>query len=532
MSVTSKRFALRTTVNVQFLRFDCSTSGSVLSAATRLIRGSGKWQVDVCTMGKPGGDAEDDVESYRTVHVEGLSEYTREEQIAALFSLSGYIEAIHMGIWKDTRTPAGFCFIEFSDAEAADACTLYQSGARLDDEVLDVRIDTKGFVQGRQIRTRRGADDSHAVAPLGAPRGRRLLPKSVNLLEMRMKPRGVAALDNDDGTVVLERVNGDTIRVLSQEEAAVFRENPHLQQAFINEGGLDYADLPLGVENLVIPRDWLPSSAYQRRRNTVKTLPENKTRGRALSLIWFLTKHSGGANTVVYACDSGNGLTDLITETFFPNLDFDVYGEASTEVTGSDRVKTHAARFTDADADKYKDKDGILFVCSYPSSAQEKATANNLWKDMRDQRQWTEAMRPMAAMLQWRLPFTPPAGESEYFDGEIFLLPWNRTSLNTCVLIVTDVDAKRVYDHADYEGYMFHHNRYTRQKYFELPYETDALLPIGLDHGWDSAAELLVLHNYVRELAQQPSSTEDRAKALELSALLSGISPNGEARAD
>lgn len=26
---------------------------------------------------------------------------------------SGYIEAIHMGIYQDTRTPAGFCFVEY-----------------------------------------------------------------------------------------------------------------------------------------------------------------------------------------------------------------------------------------------------------------------------------------------------------------------------------------------------------------------------------------------------------------------------------
>jgi hypothetical protein len=70
---------------------------------------------------------------------------------------------------------------------------------------------------------------------------------------------------------------------------------------------------------------------------------------------------------------------------------------------------------------------------------------------------------------------------------------------------------------------MFHHNRYTRQQYYELAYETHDLTRFGLDHGWDSAAELVVLSNYTRELAQEGSSEQDREKALGLSAKLSGI---------
>jgi hypothetical protein len=258
-----------------------------------------------------------------------------------------------------------------------------------------------------------------------------------------------------------------------------------LQQAFVNDGKLERAGKELGLVDVMIPRDWLPASAYQRRKNTVRTLPENKTRGGAIALIHFLTKHAGGANTVVYACNRGNGLSDTIVDTFFPNLRFVVYGEASEDVSASDRVETHAARFTDADAEVYKGQEGVLFICVYPSLKDDKASANNLWPDMKNQRRWVQMIRPAAAMLQWRLPFTPPAGESEcvcflapplgvlrrtpgsppvpsfafrsawrrYFDGEVFLLPWNRTSLNTCVLIVTNVDAVRTYDHSDYEGY-------------------------------------------------------------------------------
>jgi hypothetical protein len=103
------------------------------------------------------------------------------------------------------------------------------------------------------------------------------------------------------------------------------------------------------------------------------------------------------------------------------------------------------------------------------------------------------------------------------------LPPWNRTSVNTTALLVTDPDAVRTYDHGDYEGYMFYHNRYTRQVAYDMPCETEALHRVGLDHGWDSAAELLILLQYVREHSQGNASDSDVERALALSATLSGI---------
>jgi len=352
------------------------------------------------------------------------------------------------------------------------------------------------------------------------------LIKPINLLSMRMPPRGVMLLANDDGTAVLERTGGETVRVLSEADAIVFRENPHLQQALINDGRLQYAGAELAVGAVVIPRDWLPSSAYQaRRKDAVRTLPENAARARLLALIYFLTKHGAGATTVVVAAEAGNGMVDFIPD-LFPNLRFVIFGDASKDVTESPLVETHPANFTDDDAERYQGQEGVLFVCSYSSPKGVKATANNLWADMKDQRRWAKTIRPAAAMLKFRLPFTPPAGESDYFDGEIMIQPWAQTAVNMTFLMVTDMDSVRTYDHGDFEGYMYHHNRYTRQQYYEQRHEVTELNGYGLDHGWDSAAELQILQYYTRELAQGTTSDQDRDKALALSARLSGLEPD------
>jgi hypothetical protein len=109
----------------------------------------------------------------------------------------------------------------FEDPDAAEACALYQSGARLDDEVLDVRVDPAGFKPGRQLRARRGPIDAPPSRGDGTPafRARKMPPKAHNLLGMRMPPRNVVLLDNDDGSAVLERVTGECVLVLDAHDA-------------------------------------------------------------------------------------------------------------------------------------------------------------------------------------------------------------------------------------------------------------------------------------------------------------------------
>jgi nuclear cap-binding protein subunit 2 len=47
-----------------------------------------------------------------TVYVGNLSFFTTEEQIFELFSKSGGLKRIIMGLDRNTKTPCGFCFVE------------------------------------------------------------------------------------------------------------------------------------------------------------------------------------------------------------------------------------------------------------------------------------------------------------------------------------------------------------------------------------------------------------------------------------
>lgn len=58
-------------------------------------------------------DLERDLSISSTVYVGNLSFYTTEEQIYALFSKSGPVKRVIMGLDRNQKTPCGFCFVEY-----------------------------------------------------------------------------------------------------------------------------------------------------------------------------------------------------------------------------------------------------------------------------------------------------------------------------------------------------------------------------------------------------------------------------------
>jgi len=84
-----------------------------------------------------------------TLYVGNLSFFTTEEQIHELFSKCGDIKRIIMGLDKFTRTPCGFCFVEFYLKSEGEDAIRYINGTRLDDRIIRTDWDA-GFIEGRQ----------------------------------------------------------------------------------------------------------------------------------------------------------------------------------------------------------------------------------------------------------------------------------------------------------------------------------------------------------------------------------------------
>ncbi|KAI8071707.1 hypothetical protein BC940DRAFT_365209 [Gongronella butleri] len=91
----------------------------------------------------------EELQTTSTLYVGNLSFYTTEEQIHELFSKTGEIKRIIMGLDRNQKTPCGFCFVEYFQREGALGCMKYLNGSKLDERMIRCDLDP-GFREGRQ----------------------------------------------------------------------------------------------------------------------------------------------------------------------------------------------------------------------------------------------------------------------------------------------------------------------------------------------------------------------------------------------
>jgi len=84
-----------------------------------------------------------------TLYIGNLSFYSTEEQLYELFGRCGTVRRIIMGLDRFTKTPCGFCFVEYNRRDDTEAAVQYIAGLKLDDRIIRVDWDG-GFVEGRQ----------------------------------------------------------------------------------------------------------------------------------------------------------------------------------------------------------------------------------------------------------------------------------------------------------------------------------------------------------------------------------------------
>ncbi|KAG0235991.1 nuclear cap binding complex subunit [Actinomortierella wolfii] len=91
-----------------------------------------------------------DLANSTTLYVGNLSFYTTEEQIYELFSKCGEIKRIIMGLDRNTKTPCGFCFVEYYHHRDALDCMKYINSSKLDERIVRSDLD-HGYREGRQF---------------------------------------------------------------------------------------------------------------------------------------------------------------------------------------------------------------------------------------------------------------------------------------------------------------------------------------------------------------------------------------------
>ena len=98
---------------------------------------------------EPSPDLDEKLKNATTLYVGNLSFYTTEEQIHELFSKVGEIKRLVMGLDRFSKTPCGFCFVEYYTHQDALDCMKYIGGTKLDERLIRTDLD-EGFIEGRQ----------------------------------------------------------------------------------------------------------------------------------------------------------------------------------------------------------------------------------------------------------------------------------------------------------------------------------------------------------------------------------------------
>lgn len=218
------------------------------------------------------------------------------------------------------------------------------------------------------------------------------------------------------------------------------------------------------------------------------------------SEILFLTKYYAEDAIVLYVGAAAGyhipNLSDL-----FPKLTFHLYDPSRFGIKPTDKIKIFNKKFTDDIALSYANK-RILFISDIRTfenikDATEEEYDRIIDTDMSWQLSWVKIINPIAASLKFKLVTTP--GQTNYFDGTIYLQPYNRQSAEAR-LIVTNTQKFKSYDNAEYDEKNVYFNWRTRLEFKSIEL-ADIMKKYSIANNWDNAYALFIMLYYCQKFS-------------------------------
>lgn len=247
-------------------------------------------------------------------------------------------------------------------------------------------------------------------------------------------------------------------------------------------------------------------------------------------------------NPVVLYVGASPGTHISLLVKLFPQVrEWHCYDPRPFKIKQSDKVKLYEKYFTDEDAIKWSDRKDIFFISDIRSADYTKMSDEEnelaVWNDQDLQRRWVYVIKPVEALLKFRLPYydrwidmmKPDSKWKDkynmpypnnpkivtYLKGLMFFQPWSpQTSSETRLVPLRNSEGEYYdgdYDILDYDQIMFYHNNVDRElKQYKNPWTKD-LTPIyspELLNDYDSSAETYILSKYLFKLTAQEASHE------------------------
>lgn len=268
---------------------------------------------------------------------------------------------------------------------------------------------------------------------------------------------------------------------------------------------IDFPLLTLTLDDMLITTK-LPRLQYRKREHHEKKSVHWGQRKLLLSEVQFLTLfHNPNEviNPVIVYAGAGPGIHIKFLVEMFPNFIYHLYDPVpfSKNLDNVKNIFTYQRKFTDEDAYKWSNLDNIYFISDIRTADFTKMNETQVEEfvssDMTDQLRWYNIIKPISALLKFRLPWPGlwPTEGYEYPAGYLFKQVWSPQSSTEGRLVPFNGETIS-WDIKAYEEMMFYHNVIVREQF---KYVNEAKDEPQLIDDYDSTAEVFILKEYLNK---------------------------------
>lgn len=224
---------------------------------------------------------------------------------------------------------------------------------------------------------------------------------------------------------------------------------------------------------------------------------------------------------VVYA-GAAPGIHIPFMSMMFPQLEFHLYDPRPFAIPESDKIHLYPQYFTDDDARTWANRKDIFFISDIRTAAWKEMTREENEKavieDMRRQETWYKIIRPVKALLKFRLPYAYEfiPRYFHYLTGHLLKQPWAPQTTTETRLVPHDL-VEADYDIVKYGNQMFHHNTVIREETtFLNPFTGDRqpIDPPNLTNDFDSLLETYILIEFLVKMSGKDMANQQNVIGL------------------
>ncbi len=225
-----------------------------------------------------------------------------------------------------------------------------------------------------------------------------------------------------------------------------------------------------------------------------------------LSEVEFLTrvfKHRNDVKYTLLYVGAAPGIHIPFLSEMFPEVSFILYDPAEFAIKPTEKIEIHRKMFTPELVNKYKEIKNLLFVSDIRTApthlkkgqdaAYDREFEKEVTRNLGQQREWVEGLKPIRSLLKFRLPFTEEEDhvKTEYFDGILHFQAYAKTQSAETRLEVPQKLIYTKYDHTAYEQQMF---------FFNTEYRVQGFQHYDAKYGWtyDTIREFFIYVNYLK----------------------------------